>query len=46
MKRLKIYDMTLRAPAGRKDGKLSFKEKLEIAKLLDHLRVDVIELPP
>ncbi len=46
MKTIKLIDMTLRevsAPAG---GALTFKEKLEIARGLDRLRVDGIELAP
>ncbi len=46
MKKIKIYDMTLRAPGSRRESTISFKEKLEIARMIDHLRVDVIELPP
>ena len=45
MKRIKMYDMTLRAPIRGETG-LSFKEKLEIARLIDHIKVEVIELPP
>ncbi|MBQ7399576.1 MAG: hypothetical protein IJW06_03835 [Clostridia bacterium] len=42
MKKLTISDMTLKVAAGAYD--LSFKEKIEIAKLLDKLNVSVIEL--
>ncbi len=46
MKTLKFIDMTLRQ-AGPSFGKvLSFKEKLEIARSLDRLKVDTIELAP
>ena len=41
MKTIKIIDMTLREAAA-----LTFKEKLEIARSLDRLKVDAIELPP
>ena len=41
MKTIKIIDMTLRETAA-----LSFKEKLEIARTLDRLKVDAIELSP
>lgn len=44
MKKLTISDMTLSKAAGLYD--LSFKEKIEIAKLLDKLCVSVIELAP
>ena len=46
MKTIKIIDMTLRESAALRDGALSFKEKLEIARSLDRLKVDAIELPP
>ena len=41
MKTIKMIDMTLREA-----GSLSFKEKLEIARSLDRLKVDAIELAP
>ncbi len=44
MKNLVISDMTLKQAAGAYE--LSFKEKIEIAKLLDRLNVSVIELAP
>ncbi len=44
MKNLVISDMTLKQASGAYD--LSFKEKIEIAKLLDKLNVSVIELAP
>lgn len=40
MKKIKIADVTLKEAAA-----LSFKEKIEIAKLLDRLHVDAIEIP-
>lgn len=43
MKKLVISDMTLKQAAG--SFALSFKEKMEIAKLLDKLNISVIELP-
>ena len=45
MKTIKIIDMTLSASASLRDAALSFKEKLEIARTLDRLKVDAIELP-
>lgn len=42
MKKLTISDMTLKQASGKYN--LSFKEKIEIAKLLDKLNVSVIEL--
>ena len=44
MKNIKISDITLRE-AGRTRA-LPFKERVEIARTLDRLRLDVIELPP
>lgn len=46
MKKLRIADSTLRQTAKNRSHSLSFKEKIEIAKLLDKLAVDVIELAP
>ncbi len=43
MKNVIITDMTLSQCASGADTTLSFKEKLEIAKCLDKMRVDVIE---
>ena len=43
MKKLVISDMTLKQAAS--SFALSFKEKMEIAKLLDKLNISVIELP-
>lgn len=44
MKNLKIVDVTLRESAANPAYSLSFKEKLEIAKQLDSLNTDVIEI--
>ena len=41
MKQVKIIDTTLL----REDSKFSFKEKLEIARQLEKLHVDAIEIP-
>jgi len=46
MKTIKMIDMTLRETASIKEATLSFKEKLEMARCLDRLKVDVIELAP
>ena len=45
MRKIMIADITLSESAAGKDLTLSFKEKLEIAKHLDKMRVDVLELP-
>ena len=45
MKAIKFIDMTLRESANIKGSALTFKEKLEIARILDRLKVDIIELP-
>ena len=45
MKPIKFIDMTLRQAGLSSDNALTFKEKLEIARLLDRLKVDIIELP-
>ncbi len=45
MKTIKIVDISLRENSMQGDVTLSFKEKLEIAKQMDKLKVDVIELP-
>jgi len=45
MKPIKFIDMTLRQAGLSPDNALTFKEKLEIARLLDRLKVDIIELP-
>lgn len=44
MNTVRICDSTIRKLSNGKDNTLSFKEKLEVAKLLDKLCVDVIEL--
>ena len=41
MKQIKVTDMTLEMGA----STLSFKEKIEIARQLDNLNVDVIDMP-
>ena len=46
MKTIKIIDMTLCASASLRETALTFKEKLEIARALDRLKVDTIELAP
>ena len=46
MKTIKLIDMTLCEAAKMREDALTFKEKLEIARSLDRLRVDCIELPP
>ncbi len=43
MRKIEIVDITLRVSGQLSASGLSFKEKLEIAKLLEKLRVDVIE---
>ena len=44
MNTIRVCDSTVRKLSTGKDNSLSFKEKLEVAKLLDKLCVDVIEL--
>ena len=46
MRTLKFIDMTLRQAANVRGRELSFKEKLEVARSLDRLRADTIELAP
>ena len=46
MRTVKITDMTLRQCANSAEAALSFKEKLEIAKALDKMKVDYIEAAP
>ncbi|MBQ6321937.1 MAG: hypothetical protein IJI24_03600 [Lachnospiraceae bacterium] len=46
MRTLKFIDMTLREGSVIRGKELSFKEKLEIARSLDRLRADTIELAP
>ncbi len=42
MKKLQVIDMTLR----QENREMTFKEKLEIARILDRLKADTLELPP
>ena len=44
MESVRVSDVTMKLMARRGDNPLSFKGKLEIAKLLDRLGVSVIEL--
>ena len=44
MKRISITDVTIKQSGKNAGYALSFREKIELAKLLDKLRVDVIEL--
>ena len=44
MKQIRISDVTMKQSGG--DFSLSFKEKIELSKLLDKLGVSVIELEP
>ena len=46
MRNVKITDMTLRQCANSAEAALSFKEKLEVAKALDKMKVDYIEASP
>ena len=46
MRTLKFIDMTLRQAANARGRELSFKEKLEVARSLDRLKADTIELAP
>ncbi len=45
MERLTVADVTLKEVAGSSEFSLSFREKIEIAKLLDKINVSVVELP-
>ncbi len=45
MKTVRIADVTLKEGTKASGATLSFKEKIEIAKLLDRISVDVIEMP-
>ena len=45
MKVISISDMTIKEAAGSADMALTFKEQMAIARALDSLGVDVIELP-
>lgn len=46
MKQISITDVTIKQSGKNAGYQLSFREKIELAKLLDKLRVDVIELNP
>ena len=46
MRSIKVIDITLRESTAIRETALSFKEKLEIARTLDRIRVDAIELSP
>ncbi len=46
MKRIAISDVTMRTADGGEDLSLSFREKIELAKLLDRAGVSVIETDP
>ncbi len=46
MRIIKVIDVTLRESNVIRETALTFKEKLEIARTLDRVRVDALELPP
>ncbi|KEJ92635.1 alpha-isopropylmalate synthase regulatory domain-containing protein [Synergistes jonesii] len=46
MKRIRLTDITLREASREGGGALSFKEIIEMSKILDRLNVDVISLAP
>lgn len=46
MQRVRITDITLREAVLKQENALSFKETVEIAKILDRLKVDVIGIAP
>ena len=46
MKTVRISDITLREADRNRTAALSFKERVEIARTLDRLQVDAVELPP
>lgn len=46
MKEISVSDITMKEAARSGDFSLSFKEKIELAKLLDRLNVSVIEVSP
>ncbi len=46
MRKIKISDITLREQANNPERQLTFKQKIEIAKHLDKMRIDVIDMPP
>ena len=45
MKRIKVADITIKEASRNTHMNLSFKEKMEVAKQLDSLKIDVIEMP-
>jgi len=45
MRKIRIADVTLRECTSSSEHSLSFREKLEIAKLMDKLHCDIIEMP-
>ena len=45
MRKIRISDVTLRECANSSEHSLSFREKIEIAKLMDKLHCDIIEMP-
>ncbi len=45
MRKIRVSDITLRECANSKEHSLSFKEKIEMAKLMDKLHYDSIEMP-
>ncbi len=45
MRKIRISDITLRECAASADHSMSFKEKIEMAKLMDKLHYDSIEMP-
>lgn len=45
MRKIRISDVTLRECASSAEHSLSFREKIEIAKLMDKLHCDIIEMP-
>lgn len=45
MRKIKLSDITLRECASSGEHSLSFKEKIEIAKLMDKLHCDTVEMP-
>ncbi|MBR0464106.1 MAG: hypothetical protein IJJ23_06940, partial [Clostridia bacterium] len=46
MKKIRLYDVTLRELSVSRNRHLSFREKMECARTLDRLNLDGIELPP
>ena len=45
MNRIRIADVTIKESCNSREAALSFKEKMEVAKQLDLLMIDVIEMP-